>query len=672
MTLRKNLVCKYSDTYSSNQSPILKRSKQKAEEAIGKTEEKITSKRKKDGIFYTPDYIVRYIVESSLGAYLREAEEKCKDEAGLKGDINDKNYGKRERQAYLSYQKILQSVTVCDPACGSGAFLVYVFDYLLAENQRVSAIINPEQSSLLDTDTYFKSILENNIYGVDLNSESVEITKLSLWLKSAQKGKKLTSLNNNIKCGNSLISDSEIAKNKAFKWEDELPEIFDNGGFDVVIGNPPYGATMSDREKEFLEDAYNTYEYQLNSYSLFYERGMHILKDGGVLGFITPANFTYQHYFSNLRSFLQQYTQMSIVKYTYEVFQDADIGDSVSWIIQKSANPKTQIYVSIISHPNEQDFLKAKREYSEIVDARGTYLLSNATVSLKVPVVPLGEITIITVGIKPYQKGKGVPKQTKEDVSEKNYTSTFKVDETYLSCLVGKNFHRYRLLNKPSMYLSYGEWLAEPRKKAPFFDDEKIILRQTADSLIGYLDIEKRIDLNNVYNVGVKSAEFDIKYILGLLNSRFMNFLYQNISQEKGRTFAEVKKNYLIKLPIAEVNAGEQKTITVLVEKILSLNTDRSSSNERFKKLVSTEHIGEKDTERLDQWWTEDFDNLVKRLKVKLSYLQKEDLLELFEKYRDKLIKLDQAIREVDNNIDQQVYKLYNLTAEEIKIVEKS
>jgi hypothetical protein len=222
------------------------------------------------------------------------------------------------------------------------------------------------------------------------------------------------------------------------------------------------------------------------------------------------------------------------------------------------------------------------------------------------------------------------------------------------------------------MYLSYGEWLAEPRKKAPFFDDEKIILRQTADSLIGYLDIEKRIDLNNVYNVGVKSAEFDIKYILGLLNSRFMNFLYQNISQEKGRTFAEVKKNYLIKLPIAEVNAGEQKTITVLVEKILSLNTDRSSSNERFKKLVSTEHIGEKDTERLDQWWTEDFDNLVKRLKVKLSYLQKEDLLELFEKYRDKLIKLDQAIREVDNNIDQQVYKLYNLTAEEIKIVEKS
>jgi hypothetical protein len=144
------------------------------------------SRRKKDGIFYTPDYIVRYIVDNSLGAYLREEEERLKNEFKLKGDITDKSYEKRERQAYGKYQEFLQNVKVVDPACGSGAFLVYVFDYLLAENKRVASILG---NSLFSSDDYIKSILQNNIYGVDLNDESVEITKLSLWLKSAQKGK---------------------------------------------------------------------------------------------------------------------------------------------------------------------------------------------------------------------------------------------------------------------------------------------------------------------------------------------------------------------------------------------------------------------------------------------------------------------------------------------------
>ena len=85
-----------------------------------------------------------------------------------------------------------------------------------------------------------KSILENNLYGVDINEESVEIAKLSLWLRTAEKGRKLSDLNHNIKCGNSLIDDPEIAGEKAFDWKKEFPEIMKAGGFDVVIGNPPY------------------------------------------------------------------------------------------------------------------------------------------------------------------------------------------------------------------------------------------------------------------------------------------------------------------------------------------------------------------------------------------------------------------------------------------------
>jgi type II restriction/modification system DNA methylase subunit YeeA len=128
---------------------------------------------------------------------------------------------KKENEAYQAYQHILQNIKVLDPACGSGAFLVKVFDYLYAENKRVGQIVK----SLFDDDEIYKSILRHNIYGVDLNPESVEITKLSLWLKSAQKGKKLNNLDDNIKCGNSLIDDPAVAGDRAFDWQKEFSDI---------------------------------------------------------------------------------------------------------------------------------------------------------------------------------------------------------------------------------------------------------------------------------------------------------------------------------------------------------------------------------------------------------------------------------------------------------------
>ena len=155
-------------------------------------------------------------------------------------------YPKDELKAYQNYQYILQNVKVLDPACGSGAFLVKVFDYLYSENKRVGQIItnfaiqNKTTVPLFDDDSIYKSILQNNIYGVDLNPESVEITKLSLWLKSAIKNKKLNNLDNNIKKGNSLISDPAVAGDDAFDRNVEFADIMKSGGFDVIVGNPPY------------------------------------------------------------------------------------------------------------------------------------------------------------------------------------------------------------------------------------------------------------------------------------------------------------------------------------------------------------------------------------------------------------------------------------------------
>ncbi len=247
----------------------------------------LVSKRKQEGIS-TPDYVVRFIVENTLGAVLRAHEDECKREYGLSLRLGEEGYEQRQRSAYLKYQTILQNIKVLDPACGSGAFLVHVFDYLLAENKRVDDIL---QGSLTSTDEYVRKILHNNIYGVDLNEESVEITKLSLWLKTARKGKRLTALDDNIVVGNSIIDDPALAPGTAFAWQQRFPDVFSSGGFDVVVGNPPYGVRFSSSEKQYLlrrDPLVPDYEIYVYFISLVKQ----LVKTDGFLGYIFPQHIS--------------------------------------------------------------------------------------------------------------------------------------------------------------------------------------------------------------------------------------------------------------------------------------------------------------------------------------------------------------------------------------------
>ncbi|MER3329702.1 MAG: N-6 DNA methylase, partial [Candidatus Kapaibacterium sp.] len=144
--------------------------------------------------------------------------------------------------------------------------------------------------------------LENNLYGVDINEESVEIAKLSLWLRTAQKGRKLTSLNNNIKCGNSLIDDPEVAGDKAFNWEEEFPKVFAKGGFDVVIGNPPYGAKL---EKDIQKWLTNRYIKGGSETAIsFIKLGFEVLREYGRISYIIPKSFSFSSNYSSIREFM--------------------------------------------------------------------------------------------------------------------------------------------------------------------------------------------------------------------------------------------------------------------------------------------------------------------------------------------------------------------------------
>ena len=258
------------------------------------------SKRKKDGIFYTPQYITKYIVENSIKNWLDDKRKELGEddlpilnEKDYIFDIAKKNYTKNYRkhiEFWQQYREAVRNIKIIDPACGSGAFLITAFEFLLNYNK----YLDDKIFDLVGTSDLFsdrtKEILQNNIFGVDLNKESVEITKLSLWLKTADKNKTLASLENNIKCGNSLIDDPEIVGNLAFNWEKEFPEIFANGGFDIVVGNPPYGVNFDDKTKKYLlefDKLVPDYEIYIYFISLYRK----ILKNNGYLSYIFPNTF---------------------------------------------------------------------------------------------------------------------------------------------------------------------------------------------------------------------------------------------------------------------------------------------------------------------------------------------------------------------------------------------
>jgi len=300
-----------------------------------------TSKRKKDGIFYTPEYIVDYIVKNSLWSWLDEKFETLKKNKfkWVKKTTLDATYKKKELELYAEYQIILQNVKVLDPACDSGAFLVKVFDYLLAENQRVGEILG----SLFDNESTYKSILQNNIYWVDLNAESVEITKLSLWLKTAEKWKKLADLDGNIKCGNSLIDDPDVGGDKAFKREEEFTEIMSKWGFDVVVGNPPYGVSFDTNTKKYLENFDNLvpdYEIYIYFISLYKK----ILSKDWILSYIFPNTFIST---INWEKYRQQLISNTSIKEIVDLsndqtFQDANVRTIIFSFQKKLWNYKTR------------------------------------------------------------------------------------------------------------------------------------------------------------------------------------------------------------------------------------------------------------------------------------------------------------------------------------------
>jgi hypothetical protein len=259
-----------------------------------------------------------------------------------------------------SWQDELGSVRLLDPACGSGAFLIEAFDQLhaayQASNDRLQELRG--HRTLFDLD---KRILENNLYGVDLNEEAIEICRLSLWIKTAERGKVLTSLDHTIRVGNSVVDD--LAEHeKAFDWHGQFPEVFAEvrsagGGFDVVVGNPPYvrQELLSDI-KPYLEREYHSYHGMADLYVYFYERGLRLLRPGGLLSMIVTNKWMKSGYGEPLRRYFADSAWIeSVVDFGHakQIFEDADVFPSIIVARKPTAAPKPST-ARLCAIPREQ------------------------------------------------------------------------------------------------------------------------------------------------------------------------------------------------------------------------------------------------------------------------------------------------------------------------------
>ncbi len=318
----------------------------------GKPLDKKQKKRNKDGVFYTPKYITKYIVENTIGKL-------CSDKKAELGIQDDEFHKGRQKKTIIRLDKVLKTyrvwllqLTICDPACGSGAFLNEALNFLMAEHAYIDELTAKLYGDSLVYQDVENSILENNLFGVDINEESVEIAKLSLWLRTAKPKRKLNTLNKNIKCGNSLIDDKSIVEN-AFDWKKEFQQVFAEGGFDVVIGNPPYVKEYTSRQAfDGLRDK-DCYQGKMDLWYFFGNLALDIVKqEVGLISYIAPNNWITNAGASNFRNiFLKKGKLIEFVDFgDYKVFENAGIQTMIYTMIRSSNNDKYQLKYSKISN----------------------------------------------------------------------------------------------------------------------------------------------------------------------------------------------------------------------------------------------------------------------------------------------------------------------------------
>ena len=605
--------------------------------------------RKAGGVYYTPTYIVDYIVENTVGKLVE---------------------GKTPQQiggltAMYKQSKTARPLTVLDPACGSGSFLIVAYQFLLDwylkqytetdDPKKHSRGANPRIYQIATGDWRLttserKRILLAHIYGVDIDSQAVEVTKLSLLLKALEgetkesialmlfhKERALPDLARNIRCGNSLIGsdfyenqqrqlfdEEERYRINAFDWQGELgfPEIFrgENPGFDAVIGNPPYLfiTEVPEEMREYYQNRYSTVEYRFDLYGAFVEKSLReLLQTEGRFGFIIPHTLLSNDSFRKLRVLLATESRL---------FQILDFGPGVF----KNAKNETMLLFFEKHSPSSKSRIRVKRAvpkfWPELVEdfeaPQDSWAKSNGSAWL-VHVNGrqqslIARMSAISTSLREFcTSNQGVRTGDNDQ-----YLANEKRGSKWHRAAGGKQIGRYIPI-PDELYVYYvPSELDAPRRRELFTTTEKIIIQEIRNislsrRLVATFDVEQVFGLQSTNVINSKeSSPVDLRYILGVLNSNPVNVYFRYRFPGNNH----IPSNQLLSIPIPNPDSRKlHDRIVTLVQQMLDLHA-------RVAK-VRTDH------ER--------------------TVLQRQ-------------------IEHTDRQIDALVYELYGLTPEEIALVEEA
>lgn len=594
----------------------------------GTTIEEKPEVRKAGGVYYTPRYITDYIVAQTVGRLLE---------------------GKTPKQ--------VEKLKIVDPACGSGSFLLRAYEEVMAHHLRWFTA-NPDKRRKEDcyvdaagdvrlTTALKRRILENNIHGVDIDAQAVEVTHLSLYLKMLEhenretlraqtelfkKEPLLPPLDRNIKCFNSLIASDfsldppELVRVNAGDWDVHFAEIMKAGGFDAVIGNPPYILLQDDfrddTQLDYFREHYRAASFKLDTYHLFIERGLTLCRSTGKMAMITPANYLANNHLKGLRELLLRTSAIGeILVIDGGVFAGVSVDTAITVLTKdKNGTDKFMLRHATASKERLLDGSTTRLVASRIL-ADKQILFSSSTVGEDLlwkkassNAVPLGEIANVNFGKQLRDR-----KKFTQDVIE--VESLRDIKRTHRPCYTGRDIEHYHVSWNGMACLvsteaqSGGCWDEEKH-----LAKEKLLTRQIGKTPIFAFDAAGYDCLNTIFMVNVSNDRISARFVLGVLNSKLLQQLWLKRFYDQRGTFPKIKGTYLKLLPIVRVeksNQAQHDRLVALVDKMLTLTPA----------LRTAKSDAEKTT-------------------------------------------IQNALTKTDREIDQLVYQLYGLTPEEIALVE--
>lgn len=645
--------------------------------------DKTNSKRKKDGVFYTPQYITKYIVDNTLGVLCHEKREEL-NITYISAPSNLKKLTKEQLQTkenLQTYKDWLLDLKILDPACGSGAFLNQALERLIEEHEQLQRDL-VLMGDLLSTYTLEESILEHNLYGVDINEDAVEIAKLSLWLRTAKRGRTLTTLANKIVCANSLLN---------------MP--FHEKSFDVVIGNPPYVKEYTN--KNAFSGLKNSQYYQgkMDLWYFFGCQALDLIKENGLIGFIAPNNWTSNSGASKFRNkVLEDAKILEFIDFgDFKVFEDAGIQTMIYIMTKTKNNLKYKLEISKnldkkISHHDAILFLDkfnskkfeyfnssinkenmknkifsfSNQELNQIlnnISSKSNFQFNKEEIAQGI-VSPQDFINLSSKNIlgDDFNVGDGIFNLSLSEYDnikftnkEKDLIKPFYTTNELEKYWGNKNFKlwiiytnsSYKNLNSLDNYPNikkhldkfqsvitsdnkpYGLHRARNNK---FFKHEKIIsLRKCISPTFSYINFDCYV--SQTYFI-IQTDRLNLKYLTALLNSKLIAFWLKNRGKMQGYIF-QIDKEPLLNLPIQKIDEEAQQPFIKLVDEILE-------AKEKIKNYEILLH---------EEIKNDNFDREIK-LKQEIETLKN---------------KADSN----EKQIDQMVYKLYDLTHEEINITQQ-